>query len=166
VLLAIDFDGVVVRQDQGYADTTTPLRFMPGAKPALYALKQAEHTLVLFSTRANRALREDPNLDPLVRAGVRKVNLKQWERERPIQQARYEQMLAFVKRELPGVFDAIDDGMCGKIVADRFIDDRALQYGNGFESVGWAQIADMYGAPLAHRQMTVPSAFKQKGAST
>lgn len=101
-----------------------------------------------------------------MRLGVRKLNKIQWAREQTVHQARYEQMLAFVRRELPGVFDAIDTGEQGKPLADIFIDDKALHYGSGFESVGWAQIADMYGAPLAHRQVSMPSAFKQKGAVT
>jgi ribose 5-phosphate isomerase B len=35
VIIALDFDGTIVREGVAYADTTTPLRFMPGAREAL-----------------------------------------------------------------------------------------------------------------------------------
>ena len=148
--LGIDFDGTVVRQDHAaYDDTTTPLEFMPGAREALHALKAAGHTLVLWSGRYNRALLIDPALDPLVRAGVRKVDPVRWEKNRGVNQARLQQMLEFVDAELPGIFDAIDDGSAGKASVDLFIDDRAVRLGLGPGALSWAEVALLWGEPIA-----------------
>lgn len=151
MILALDFDGTIVRDDRPYADTTTPLVFLPGAKEGLHALKRAGHTLLLYSARTNRALLYTPEHDPLVRAGIRKPDLARWEKERPIHWARYFQMMAFVRTQLPGVFDVIDDGLQGKPCADLFLDDRALRFGFGADALGWDQIALLYGerTPLA-----------------
>lgn len=139
--ICIDFDGVVVRTDRPFSDTTTPLQFLPGAKEGLTALKKAGHTLVLFSARSNRGLLYTPEWDPLVRAGVRRPHAAAWEAGRAVHWARYRQMLDFCDTHLPGVFAVIDDGLQGKPLADLFIDDRALS----MES-GWPHIAMLYGA--------------------
>jgi hypothetical protein len=147
LIISIDFDGTVVDEaSRPFADTTTPLQLMPGARKALAALKAARHILILASCRANRALRDDPTLDPLVRADRRPIDRVAWERARPIHQARYHQMLDFVAAELPGVFDAIDDGMQGKVCADLYIDNHALRFGAGLSGAGWASVAVEYGA--------------------
>lgn len=148
-VLAIDFDDTIVEQDHAYDDLTSPLVFKPGAHAALRALRAApSNTLLLYSGRASRALREDPMLDPLVRAGVKPLDRALWERRQPVNVARYEQMLAFVAAEIPGVFHAIDDGQQGKPSADKYIDDKALQFGG--DGQGWAEIARAYGtgAPM------------------
>ena len=62
-------------------------------------------------------------------------------------QARYDQMVAFVGRELPGVFDAIDDGAGGKPNVDLFIDDKCLRFGRGMHAAGWRELAHWYGDP-------------------
>lgn len=134
-----------------YADVSTPLRFMPGAREGLIALKTAGHELLLYSARANRALRVDPALDPLVVAGKRRVNRPVWTADRVLHEARYQQMLEFVARELPGVFDAVDDGQQGKPCADLFIDDRCLRYGDGPLSVDWNGIARFHGEFVARK---------------
>lgn len=145
--LAVDFDGVVVEQDRPYGDVTTPLRFVPDAKAGLYWLKRAGHVLLLWSGRSSPALLKDPELDPLVRVGVVRANRREWERMRPVHQARYDQMVAFVGRELPGVFDAIDDGAGGKPNVDLFIDDKCLRFGRGMHAAGWRELAHWYGDP-------------------
>ena len=38
MLIAVDFDGTIVRDDRPYEDTATPLAFLPGAKEGLLAL--------------------------------------------------------------------------------------------------------------------------------
>jgi hypothetical protein len=136
VIIGIDFDGTVV-EDGG------ELRLKPGAKDALVSMKQAGHSLLLFSARANRALRENPKLDPLVRVGVRRVNQEAWQRSQPIYEHRYQEMLEFVGKELPGVFAAVDDGQQGKPLVDLFIDDRAYHFGaDGFE---WRELGIVLG---------------------
>lgn len=130
-----------------YDDLVTPLRLLTGAREGLAALKRAGHTLILFSARANRALREDPTIDPLARAGVRKGHRPTWEANKELNQARYQQMIDFVAKELPGVFSAIDDGMQGKPVADLFLDDRGLRLGVGPLSASWATVSQIYGEP-------------------
>jgi len=145
VIIAVDFDATVVRQDRSYDDVVSPLTFEEGAEVGLRALKRAGHVLLLWSARANRALREDPGLDPLVAAGVVRVDRVRWERMRPINVARYQQMIAFVKSELDGVFDAIDGGLQGKPCADLFIDDRAMRFGAGANGMTWRTLAYVYG---------------------
>jgi hypothetical protein len=145
MIICSDFDGTVVRADRPYEDVTSPLQFQHGAREALLSLKAAGHTLVLFSARTNRALLYTPDWDPLVRAGIRKPDLVRWHKERPLHWARYFQMLEFVQRYLPRVFDVVDDGLQGKPTADLFIDDRALRYGYGSDAVGWQQIQTLYG---------------------
>ena len=124
---AIDFDGTIVEQNTAYDDVVTPLKFVPGAKETLLALRDAGHSLLLWSARASRALREDQMLDPLVKAGVEPArDPAGWEADRKLNEARYQQMLAFVEAELPGVFHAIDDGTASKPSVDMFVDDRAF----------------------------------------
>ena len=146
MLIAVDFDGVIVRKDRPFADVTTPLQFMPMAKEGMLALKAAGHTILLYSARANRALLYTSEWDPLVRAGVKRPQESAWNAGREVYWARYRQMLSFCKQHLDGVIDAIDDGLQGKPLADLFIDDRALSMDEG-----WSHIALLYGAnPQAH----------------
>lgn len=142
--ICVDFDGTVVRGDLAL---DAPLELLPGAVEGLMSLKAAGHTLLLLSARGNQASLVDPNLDPLVRAGIRDVDIEGWLEQQPLHQSRYDAMIAFVEKELPGVFDAIDDGLQGKPHADVFIDDRTLCVGpTPFAgAVGWARIARRLG---------------------
>jgi len=144
VIIAVDFDGTVVSQDRSYDDVVTPLEFLPGAREALLSLKRAGHVLLLWSVRASRAHLYDPALNPLVRAGIVPLDRKTWRDSRHLQWARYHQMVDFVDRELPGTFDAIDDGLGGKPSCDLFIDDKAMIMRGG---ATWARIARQYGEP-------------------
>lgn len=140
--IAIDFDGTVVEQDHPYSDLTTPLRLKPFARQALMELKAAGHILLLYSARANKTLVGHlPELDPLHRAGV--IDKTQTDRHRDLCVARYQQMVEFVETELPGIFDAIDDGRQGKPNAQLFIDDRAVRFGP--MGLNWKMIAETYG---------------------
>ena len=144
MIIAIDFDGTLVSQERDYDDVTSPLLMLPGALAALRAFKQADHTVLVYSARANRALRLDPMLDPLVRAGHRKAaEAQRWARSKPLAEARYRHMVEFCTQKLKGLVDAVDDGGQGKPMADLFIDDRAVCYG----PLSWAQIAQEYGEP-------------------
>jgi hypothetical protein len=144
--IAVDFDGVVVLPVVEYS-ATAPLALMPYARDGLLALKAAGHRLLLWSARASRALREDPSLDPFVRArgGLPSTAMNRWQEARALHQARYEQMIEFVARELPGVFEAIDEGYCGKPIVDLFIDDRCLRFGAAADAWTWDEIAGVYG---------------------
>lgn len=144
MLIAIDFDGVIVEQDRPYDDATTPLAFKPGARDGLLALKRAGHKLLLWSARMSPAL-FNPDLDPLARVGVRPRVLSH--RAIEINLARQRQMLEFVAAELQGVFDAIDDGSGGKPIVDMFIDDRCLRLGKGAKAYSWDDIAHAWGEP-------------------
>lgn len=149
MIFSVDFDGTVVSQARDYEDVSTPFVFVPGAKEALQALKRAGHVLILCSARTNLSLWVDPNLDPLVRAGIRKVDHALWESKRAMHAARIEHMVEFCKTDLPGVFDAIDYGECGKMLADLFIDNNALRLGPGQLGVSWDKVVDMYGDRVA-----------------
>lgn len=143
MLIAVDFDGVVVRRTHRFSDTEAPLEMMPYAREGLESLKRAGHTLLLYSARANRALLYTPEWDPLVRAGKRRPNEVAWTQGREVHWARYRQMLDFCATELAGVFDAVDDGLQGKPLADLFVDDRAAEF--GADHKGWLELAHLYG---------------------
>lgn len=141
MIIAVDFEGTLVSQPVDAADEDEFLELHPDARFGLDALKAAGHVLVLVSCRANRARRLDWKLDPLWLRGAVPFDKLAWERERSAWQASYERMVSFVERELPGVFDAIDDGRQGKVDADLYIDDKALRAGHGV----WRMVADNYG---------------------
>jgi hypothetical protein len=148
VVIAIDFDDSIVSAVRSYEDLSTPLIFKVNAKYGLLSLKKAGHTLILWSARASPVLLEDPSLDPLVKWGAKKLDLERWEKMVSVHRARYQQMLDFVARELPSVFDAIDDGHAGKLPGvDMFVDDKALRLGYGTGGFGWAAIAQVFGLP-------------------
>jgi len=148
MIVAVDLDGTIVGQDRDYDDLATPLRFLPGAREALLALKAAGHTIVVSSCRANMALRVDPHRDRLVKAGVKWVSTDpdRIKANRLLNEARYRQMLDFVREHLAGIVDAVDDGSCGKVSADLYIDDKAVRLGMGPGAMSWREIADEYGA--------------------
>jgi hypothetical protein len=147
VIIAVDYDGTVVEQDGvAYSDVVTPPRLVPGAREGLQSLKRAGHILILWSARANRALLFNPAMAPLVRAGATRANFRRWELARRTHVERYRQMVEFAERELPGVFDAVDDGSCGKLEADLYIDDRAVRLGHGLGGSSWRDVAREYGA--------------------
>jgi hypothetical protein len=147
VLIAVDFDGCCVEQTDTY-DATTALRLKPGAYEALWALKQAGHRLILWSGRSSWALRKGPEFNLALRAGIQGEGHRSWYESTALNEARYQQMLAFVKANLPGVFDVIDDGsLGGKPPADLSIDDRCVRIGFGLSGVSWQEVADAYGQP-------------------
>lgn len=145
MIFAIDFDGTVVSQEHAYDDLESPLVLLPGALQALLSLKRSGHALLLYSARANLALREDWRLNPLWTSGAVPVDLTWWNGHRELALARYQQMLDFCTNELPGVFDAIDDGKQGKPTGvDLFLDDRAF----GWDYTGgWEEVELLYGEP-------------------
>ena len=147
MIVAIDFDSTLVDEwGRKFADVTTPLKLMGGARKALQAMKAAGHVVLVSSARANRALREDPMLDPLARVGAVKVDIVQWTKEQPLHEARYRQMVQFCGTSLKGLVDAVDDGRQGKPAADLYIDDRALRFGGGVDGHSWFDIARQFGA--------------------
>ena len=144
MIIAIDFDGTLVSNERAYDDVTSPLMMLPGALAALRALKRADHTVLIYSARANLALRRDPMLDPLVRAGHRPAaEARRWAASQMLAEARYRHMVEFCTQRLKGLVDAVDDGGQGKPMADLFIVDRAVSYG----LLSWAQIVQEYGEP-------------------
>jgi len=147
VIIAIDFDSTLVDEwGRKFSDTTSPFKLMSGARKALQSMKAAAHVVLVYSARANRALREDPMLDPLARVGAVKVDIVQWTKEQPLHEARYRQMVQFCETSLRGLVDAVDDGRQGKPAADLFIDDRALRFGGGVDGHSWFDIARQFGA--------------------
>lgn len=142
MIIAIDFDGTVVEQDGKYSDTKSPLKLKPGAREALESLKRAGHVLLLWSGRNNRSRQYLPEFDPLVRTGD--VGRYPTDESRMIEANRYRQMVEFCDSQLPGIFNAIDDGRQGKPAADLFIDDKAIRFG-GPDGMEWKEIAGLYG---------------------
>lgn len=144
MIIAIDFDGTVVKQEHAFDDLATPLELIEGAAEALQSLKRAGHLLLLYSARANAAHRIDPRLSALVRAGKIPLDWEKWQKRKHVVERRYQQMIEFVNTSLPGVFDAIDDGMQGKPSADLYVDDRA--FFNPLED--WPWLAARFGEPV------------------
>ena len=142
MIIAVDFDATVVHQVRPYSDLYQPLSLMPGAKAGLEALHRAEHTLILCSSRANRALRVDWRLNPLWRLFTPE-QIQGWESSRGFHEARFQQMRGFVEAVLPGLFAAIDEGLQGKVLADLFIDDKSQRF--GARGLLWEQIATTWG---------------------
>lgn len=141
MLIAIDFDGTIVPR------MNPPLRLFEGARDGLLSLKNAGHILLLYSARANRAVRFNPDLNPLLRGMPSAFTAEDRLRTTQAHRLLFDEMVAFVNRELPGVFDAIDDGQQGKPLADLFIDDKVVNVVNagGPLSSGWPWIASTYG---------------------
>lgn len=139
MIIAVDFDGTVVCEQPW--DYLGPLRLQPNVQHALYSLKNAGHSLLLYSARANRSLQAEPSLDPMYRAGV--ISFPRNRQTAVLAQTRFTAMVDFVERELPGVFDAIDDGRQGKPNADLFIDNRAINFGPF--GMDWSEIAGCWG---------------------
>ena len=147
MIICIDFDSTLVDEwGRKFSDVTTPFKLMGSARKALEGMRAAGHHVVVYSARANRALREDPMLDPLARVGAVKVDIVQWTKEQPLHEARYRQMVQFCETSLRGLVDAVDDGRQGKPVADVYIDDRALRFGGGVDGHNWFDIARQFGA--------------------
>lgn len=138
MIFAVEFDGAVVPE----TFAATPLSLLPGARAGLYALKRAGHTLLLCSTRANRALRFNPELNPL---GPQLEDDAQRAEYCAFHQARYAAMCAFVAAELPEVFDWVDDGAQGKPLADVYLDSRGIAFGFGVLSNDWIKVGRRYG---------------------
>lgn len=146
MIICVDFDDTIVVQDgRAYEDVDTPLQFVPNAKLGLLALRAAGHVLVLYSVRANRSLREDPSFDPMVRAAIKRMDLEAWPSAQLINEARYQQMLQFVDDQLSGIFAVVDDGIQGKPAADMYIDDKAVNFGEGLHGTDWGAIIGTYG---------------------
>lgn len=141
MIIAVDFDGTVIERPKDPGDLEEVWVVMPGAREALSALKVAEHTLILTSCRANLACRKDWRLNPLWKSGQVPLDKPYWAEERAQWEAGYRRMVEFVAKELPDVFDAIDDGEQGKVLADLYLDDKGYRIGFG----SWAEVAEEYG---------------------
>lgn len=141
MIISVDFDGVVIDAQEGAPSMRA------GAREGLLALKRAGHVLILSSCRANMALRADWRLNPLWTSGAVPFVEESWAEGRDHWEAAYQEMLAFVDKELPGVFDAVDPGMQGKVLADFYLDARAFRMGNS----GWRDVGMMLGESAVAR---------------
>ncbi len=147
MIIAIDFDDTIVQQNKPYDQVDGKFEFVEGAESALWALKRAGHTLLLWSNRASLALREDWQRNPLWRAkpGVFSTAIKRTEASYALNELRYREMITFVHAKLGGLFDAIDDGAGSKPLVDIFIDDKAVQLGGA--GVSWTELQETHGEP-------------------
>lgn len=148
MIIAIDFDNTLVEQhSRDYADVTSPFVMMPGAFDALVALKRARHQIIVWSGRSSLALRKNPRVDPLARVGKKQIDMLRWKASQQVNESRYLHMLEFCSTDLQGLVDAVDDGTCGKLTADMFIDDRAIRLGKGSNAWLWPEVERLYGLP-------------------
>ncbi len=104
--IAIDFDGVLHLYSKGWNGGEIYDPPVPGAKEAMERLKEAGHTLYIFSTRSNKIFRKNDPVD-------HNKAMKAW----------------MEKHEIP--FDKI--WTFGKPMADIFIDDRAIGFRGDWE---------------------------------
>jgi len=126
-VVAVDFDGVLAEMVPTY--DAAPPRPRPGARRLLQALKRAGWRVLIWSARANRALRFNHDLDPLGLAARRHP-------DHALEQARYRAMVDCCEREFAGLYDAIDDGAQGKPEVSYYIDDRALRPEDALYRIG------------------------------
>jgi beta-phosphoglucomutase-like phosphatase (HAD superfamily) len=142
MIICVDFDNCVI-QPCAFDASHTEMKLVPGAVEALQQLRKAGHLLVLYSARANRSLRDDPFLNPLIRTGAIKLDRARWEAEAPAYRARYRSMLTFLADNLPHLFHSIDDGSQGKPDADLFLEGlgRTMDHHGG----AWRRVMHAYG---------------------
>jgi hypothetical protein len=143
VVIGVEFDGPVIGLNRDFADVSTPATVRPDAVRALRRLHAAGHTLLLTGPRANRAGREAPELDPLARAGVRRVNPFHWAAARELHRDRYDFMATTWRDhpELHRLFDAVDDGAAGYPAVDLLVTEALLDA----LPHGWNSVAAMHG---------------------
>ncbi len=106
--IAVDFDGVLHGYSQGWGDGTIYDPPVPGAAEAMKKLKEAGHTLYIFSTRTNPIFRKkkEDSVD-------QKKLMEEWMKEHNIP---FDKVWTF-----------------GKPMADLFIDDRAVGFRGKWE---------------------------------
>lgn len=108
--IAVDFDGVLHTYSKGWTDGSIYDQPVPGAKEAMTALKEAGHTLYIFSTRTNPVFKKKEG------AADQKKMMEDW----------------LTLHQIP--FDKV--WTFGKPMADLFIDDRAVGFrGNWNETL-------------------------------
>ena len=100
--IAIDFDGVIHGYSKGWDDGSIYDPPVPGTVEAMKKLKEAGHTLYIFSTRTNPVFKDKEA------SAEQKKNMENWMNEHGIP---YDKIWTF-----------------GKPMADLFIDDRALGF--------------------------------------
>lgn len=100
--IAIDFDGVLHGYSQGWGDGSIYDPPVPGAGEAMKKMKEAGHTLYIFSTRTNPIFKKKDQ------ANDQKKMMEDWLKEHDIP---FDKVWTF-----------------GKPMADIFIDDRAIGF--------------------------------------
>jgi len=141
MIIAVDFDGTVVERSHDYGEPKEKLYVLPEARIALQSLKSAGHTLILTSCRANTAQRKDWRKNPLWENGIVPFDEKNWADSQLKWERAYHNMIRCINRDLRGVFDAIDSGDQGKVIAHLYLDDRAFRITHG----SWKTVAETYG---------------------
>jgi hypothetical protein len=141
MLVAVDFDGTLVLDLPG-----GELELRPFVREGVLALRRAGHRLILFSVRANPSLWEDWQLNPLWVQGVLPFDELRWQAERQEHLRRYEQMVAWVERELPSAFALVYSGLGKPVGVDLYIDDKSLVI-PGTVGVDWLAVAEVWGEP-------------------
>jgi hypothetical protein len=141
VIISVDFDGTVVERSGQYGERGEQLVVIEEAAIALKSLKEAGHSLILTSCRANTAQRKDWRKNPLWALGIVPFDEDNWAKNRLKWERAYHNMIKCVNRELPGIFDAIDNGEQGKVIAHLYLDDRAFRITYG----SWKTVAETYG---------------------
>ena len=144
MIISVEFDTAVAGK-HAYGASKVPIR--KAAIIGLRALKSAGHTLVLTSPRANKALRIDRNLDPLVRDGTIHIDKQTWSLHRAVHSRRYSAMLSAIK-PIEALFDAVDDGEQGPLVVDLAINGGTAVNGAHMSMSprkAWYELAITYG---------------------
>lgn len=143
MIIAVDFDGTVVERNTEYGDEVEDFELVPFAYQSLMALKNSGHVLILTSCRANIAQRYDWRKNPLWSNRKVPFDENKWREGLVRAQRAYQNMVTFVNDKLSGLFDAIDDGEQGKVIAHLYLDDRAFR----ITYRSWQEVANAYGEP-------------------
>jgi hypothetical protein len=106
--IAVDFDGVIIKakKDYSYEDRKEFIP-IPGAIESLEKLIRLGHQIIIWSSRAAHCYGDDAQS---------MLQIKLWNN-----------MLDYIKsNKVP--YSEVDSGECGKIMADMYIDDRAVRF--------------------------------------
>ena len=144
MIISIDFDRALAAP---HSYDAVDVRLRASAVRALAALRKAGHVLVLTSPRANLSLRVDPELNPLVRAGVVRIDRGTWESSRGVHSARFKTMLEAIK-PVGHLFAAVDDGGQGPLLVDLAVTGDLVINGRSMAVEprrAWAELAITYG---------------------
>lgn len=147
MILAIEFEGAIVAITHKWSpQLKEDFLLLPGVKNSLECLRQAKHTLILYSSRACISIKySDILTSPTGTSQAAVLNKNIYAGMQSLYKERFDNMVEFIEKHLPGLFDVIDDGNYNKNTADIIIDNRLLCAGGRSVNDGWGFVTATYG---------------------